>query len=178
LKSLKLTPLVPTETQEQSALIQWWAMYAASRKIDQRLLLSIPNGAVLAGDARRRAMQMARLKREGLRPGVPDLMLAIPRVERHGRDANGWPVTIFNGLFVEMKRIGGKPTKDQLEMADLLRRQGYNVVIAEGYDEARRAIEGYLRDYDTPRSTAATIAALPSRLIGPDQAIDFSWIGK
>ncbi len=52
--------------------------------------------------------------------------------------------TLFPGLFIELKRKGGKASPEQLEMADFLRRAGYNVVIAQGFDEARRAIEAYL----------------------------------
>lgn len=138
----------PSETQEQQAVLQWWASYAPTKGIDERLLFAIPNGSVLAGDSRHRAIQMARLKREGLRVGVPDLMLAWPK---HGicsqktNDATiSWSQPLFFGLYVELKRKGGKASPDQLEMADLLRRAGYSVVIAIGFDEARQAIVGYL----------------------------------
>jgi len=39
---------------------------------------AVPNGSVLAGDKKRRAIQMNNLKRTGLRPGVPDLLIFLP----------------------------------------------------------------------------------------------------
>ena len=131
----------PTESAEQCAVLQWWAAYCRSKGMDERLLFSVPNGSALAGDARRRAIQMARLKREGLRPGVPDLMLARPKYSGLPGASTG----LFAGLFVEMKRRGGKPSKHQVEYADLLRRSGYNVVIScGGFEEATRAIRAYI----------------------------------
>lgn len=37
--------------------------------------VAVPNGAVLRGDGRDRAIQMASLKRDGLSPGFPDLLV-------------------------------------------------------------------------------------------------------
>ena len=51
----------------------------------------VPNGAVLAGDARQRAIQMAKMKRMGFKNGVSDCFLAVPK--------GG-----FAGLWIEMKR--------------------------------------------------------------------------
>jgi hypothetical protein len=47
----------------------------------------------------------------------------------------------------------------QIEVADILRRQGYNVVIAEGSDEAIRAIRAYLGDPMPSRYRSAGKAA-------------------
>jgi hypothetical protein len=131
MKPLKLTPLIPTEAQEQSAVIDWWSRYAPAHGLDERLLIASANGAVLAGDAKHRAIQMARLKRSGLRVGIPDLFLAVQN-------------DLFAGLWIELKRIGGKATPEQVEMADTLRRQGYCAILAEGASEAIRAITAYL----------------------------------
>jgi len=37
--------------------------------------VAVPNGSVLAGDRRQRSIQMASLKRDGLTPGFPDLIV-------------------------------------------------------------------------------------------------------
>jgi hypothetical protein len=100
--------------------------------------MSIPNGTVLAGDAKHRAIQMNNLKRTGLRVGAPDLFLAIPSFVGQ--------MFLFAGLFIELKAIGGEASPAQLEMATLMRKQGYNAVIAEGFLEAQRAIMAYLGD--------------------------------
>lgn len=122
---------IPSEYQEQAAVIEWWSAYAPTKGIDVRLLMSIPNGSFLAGDAQKRGIQMRRLKATGLRVGVPDLLLAVTR-------------PYFSGLWMEMKRRDGKPSPDQVEMIDLLRRQDYNAVICLGANEAIRAIRAYL----------------------------------
>lgn len=127
--------IIATEHQEQVAVIDWFERYARTRGLSPTLLFAIPNGAYLAGDATRRAMQMIRLKRSGLRAGMPDLMLAISRW--HAR-----PVSA--GLFVEMKRAGGTTTVAQETVGDILHRHGYRVIVAQGADEAIRAIRAYI----------------------------------
>lgn len=140
---------LPTEYQEQAAVVSWWRSYAATKGIDERLLMASAGGAVLAGDAKNRAIQMARLKASGYRVGTPDLMLAVPKRSKVLKLTGDWggeyAVTLFDGLFIELKREkGGKTSPKQLEMAPLLRQAGYNCVIAQGFDEAKRAIVGYL----------------------------------
>ena len=116
-----------SEHAEQVAVIGWWESYAATHNLDYRLLLAIPNGG------QRHIAVATKLKAEGVRSGVPDLFLAVAR----------WDIKAA-GLWIELKGARGKPTHNQLEYADLLRRQGYHVVIAWGAAEAIRAITGYL----------------------------------
>lgn len=123
---------LPTESQEQQAVIAWWASYARTKQLDPRLLFAIPNAA------KRSYGLAARMRKEGLRSGVPDLMLTLPKT---GHNGAGW--SLFSGLFIEMKRIGAKPSPEQLAYIDLLRRQGYNALICYGADEAIRAIKAY-----------------------------------
>jgi VRR-NUC domain-containing protein len=121
----------PSESQHQAAVIAWWDVYAKTKQLDPSLLFAVPNGSVLAGDARRRAMQMHRLKCTGLRVGCPDLILALPS-------------GAFHGMFIEMKSKEGKVNEDQREYHTLLRRHDYNVVTAFGSDEAITAIKAYV----------------------------------
>jgi len=37
--------------------------------------VAVPNGAILKGDSKERSIQMANLKRDGLLPGMPDLIV-------------------------------------------------------------------------------------------------------
>lgn len=121
--------LIPTEHQEQVAVIQWWEIYAASRGIDPRLLFAIPNGG--ARSKRTGAM----LKAEGVRAGCPDLMLAMINATVHGIT---WP-----GMFIELKAEDGSVQATQREFAKLVRKAGYKVILAWGADEAIRAIRVY-----------------------------------
>ena len=130
---------VPTESQEQAALITWWHSYAATKGIDERLLFSIPNGA------NKSIAQAMKFKREGLRKGVPDLFLAMRKVMKKPHD-EPYPayLVMFHGLFIEMKRKKEKGTQEQIEYGLLLRKMGYSSLICLGCDEAMKAIKGYI----------------------------------
>lgn len=78
-------------------------------------------------------MEAARFKAMGVKPGVPDLCLAVPR--------NG-----YHGLYIEMKRReGGKLSADQKKWIDGLQENGYCVQRCDGCHEAEAVLEAYLR---------------------------------
>lgn len=117
---------IPTEHQEQCTVIQ----YCTVKKL---LVFAIPNGAYLNGTKLQRAKQMNRLKAEGLKIGVPDLFLPMPRGQYHG-------------LFIEMKRQKGSATSaEQKAWAITLSSEGYKAVICKGAEEAIREIDRYLK---------------------------------
>ena len=92
---------------------------------------AIPNGAHLAGNDRQRATQIAALKRQGLKAGIPDVCLAIAQ-------------TPYHGLLIELKRIGApKPNVDQQEWHRKLIEQGYRVAVCYGFEEAQRVVKTY-----------------------------------
>ena len=66
-----------------------------------------PNGSVLAGDAKARAIQSNALKKAGVKPGFPDLILIK-------RDTEGSRVGFF-----EIKRESGKLSPEQEAFSDL-----------------------------------------------------------
>ena len=142
--------LIPSEHDEQKAVVQWFQSYARTKGIDPRLLFSLPNAQILLGlckSDKDRLKVLAYLKAEGLQPGVPDLFLAHYKkgdLYPTGQSGHYVQAVDFCGLFIELKRKGGKPSKDQLFMADLLRCAGFNVVIAYGFEEAQRAIRAYI----------------------------------
>jgi hypothetical protein len=73
-----------------------------------------------------------KMVKEGLRRGVPDLMIA----ERCGP---------YAGCFIEMKRQKGSTTsKEQHAMISRLREKGYFVVIAKGWEQAVAHLNYYL----------------------------------
>lgn len=116
---------IPSESSEQIDVIQW-----CNRNKEKYpllcLIFAIPNGGV------RHIATAARLKLEGVKKGVPDLMLPVARKGYHG-------------LFIEMKRIkGGSVSPDQKQWKENLREQGYAVVIAKGAIRAITIIAAYL----------------------------------
>lgn len=92
----------------------------------------IPNGG------RRNPREGARLKAQGVKAGIPDIMVPVASGD-------------YLGLFIEMKRkkVAGcaMPTvsKEQKHMMGLLEAQGYKCVVAYGADEAIYLLEQYLK---------------------------------
>lgn len=127
-----------TEHNEQADLISWAAkaraMYALAPDLSALdMLFAIPNAGGFSGGFKANAVRVARLKREGVRSGVPDLMLAVP-VGQHP------------GLFIEMKRErDSRASAEQRAFITNLRTVGYLAVVCNGFDEARAVLETYLR---------------------------------
>lgn len=107
-----------SEHHEQIKLIAW----ANSMDLP---IFAIPNGGA------RHASTGAKLKREGVRPGVPDLMLPVASCG-------------FHGLFIEMKAEGGRVSKKQKQWIARLNTNGYLAVVCYGFEDARKCVEDYL----------------------------------
>lgn len=113
-----------TEHEEQAALIRIARLWQG-RVPELRNFAAVPNGG-------HRAIATARrMKAEGASPGIPDLQLLVPRDGVHG-------------LFVEMKRIGGRCSPAQLEWHERLRAEGYRVEVCYTWLDAWRVIAAYL----------------------------------
>ena len=120
----QLEPL--TESEEQIELFRWAEMSKAAHP-ELSLLFHIPNGG------KRNKTTAARLKREGVKPGVPDLCLPVPREDYHG-------------LYVEMKRAhGGKTSENQEQWLAALTAQGYRTEVCAGFADAQFIIEQYIK---------------------------------
>ena len=72
----KVAAPAASEREIQSAVVQWFRAFAPTRGIDPNLLMASASGAVLAGDAKHRAIQMNNLKRGGLVVGAPAMAIA------------------------------------------------------------------------------------------------------
>lgn len=116
----------PTEHDEQVALFVW-ADAAQAQRPELAMLFAVPNGG-----ARHPAVG-AMLRAEGVRAGVPDVMLAVRRGQ-------------WGGLFVELKRAdrSNHATPEQAAWLERLRSYGYMAVVAYGAQEAINVIEHYL----------------------------------
>ena len=114
---------VPTEAQEQVTLFSWAAVQAIP---ELALLYHIPNGGS------RHKAEAARLRADGVRAGVPDLCLPVPRGGCHG-------------LYIELKRLrGGRLSEQQRAWLDALGKQGYAVAVCKGWEDAAETILRYL----------------------------------
>ena len=87
--------------------------------------LSIPN------DRKCGRIMGAILKYSGLKPGVSDMFIAIPKGEWHG-------------LWIEMKFGKNKATAHQVKFLSDMDAKGYKAIICYSYEAARAAIEEYI----------------------------------
>lgn len=114
-----------TEDFEQE-LVMRWAIGQIDTWPELALLHHIPNGGL------RGKREAARLKRMGVKAGVPDLCLPVAR--------GG-----FHGLYVEMKRLdGGRVSTEQKAWLAALHASGHCVAVAEGHEQAIGVIRDYL----------------------------------
>lgn len=118
--------LTPTEAQEQAWLFQWATAMQVLRWPELELMHHIPNGGS------RNRIEAAKLKGQGVKPGVPDIFLPVARRGKHG-------------LYIELKRkTGGKVSPDQQRMIQKLNQQGYKAIVCQGWQAAADAIENYM----------------------------------
>lgn len=123
---LKAAKHVPLEEDEQIALFRW-ANWQANAIQELRMMYHIPNGGS------RHKAEAARLKAAGVKSGVPDIFLPVPRAG-------------FHGLYIELKRQkGGRASAAQIDWARMLIDQGYSVHICKGWEAARDVILDYIR---------------------------------
>jgi VRR-NUC domain len=110
-----------SEHHIQSAFFEW----LDRQKLDGvELAHAVPNGGA------RHPAVAAKLKKEGVKPGVPDVQ---------------WPVARggFIGLAIEFKFDGGNATKEQRERITLMQREGWCVAICWDWQAAARLVQGY-----------------------------------
>lgn len=112
------------EHHAQAAVFSWAKMMEA-REPRLWLLHAIPNG----GD--RDVRVGAKMKREGVKRGVPDIHLPV----RSGRHI---------GLYIEMKAKGRKTTDDQKEWLAALRNEGHLTRVCFTSHEAIETLSQYL----------------------------------
>lgn len=119
------------EHHQQATLIEWCELNRQKYpQLDS--IFAVPNGSL-----RVKAIAV-QLKKEGVKPGVPDLFLSYP--------SGG-----FHGLYVEMKRlVGGRLSDDQKVWRDRLTANGYKVVVCAGWEVAKDAIIEYLTPKPSP----------------------------
>lgn len=103
--------------------------FSGVRKVpDLAWMHAIPNGGG------RSAKQGADLKAEGVKGGVADVFLPVPRMG-------------FHGLYIEMKKADGVPSnvsKEQLDFGRFVTERGYLWYVCFGWKQAAGLIECYM----------------------------------
>jgi hypothetical protein len=116
--------MVNEEELHQKALIVWFGTRYPKLTL---LLWHTPNGG------KRNLREAVKLKTLGVRAGVPDLFLAVPRGTHHG-------------LFIEMKSHAGRLSVKQQHYLGLLYDQGYATAVCYKWTDAAKVIEEYLEN--------------------------------
>jgi len=119
------------EERLQVQLVAWFKFQYPSYKD----LISIPSFGENVGPRR-----MRRLKQMGLTPGWPDLFFAIP----------SYNPKFPNGMFIELKSRGKKPTRLQSNNHKILRSAGYFVFVADNFEYAMSCVQNYMKNAKKP----------------------------
>lgn len=116
-----------TEDNHQAAIFCWAAQPAQQARYPefQRLLFAIPNGG------ERNIIVAAKMRATGTKADVSDICLAVARRGYHG-------------LFIELKKFGGKPRPGQIAFIEAAKAQGFYAGVYEGWEAARDLLVWYM----------------------------------
>lgn len=118
---------VMTECEEQEMLMQVIEVHKG-RCPELEMLFHVPN------EGKRTRYAGGKLKKEGMKTGVPDLFLDVPK----GR---------YHGLRIELKRQkGNKATEDQRQWIIKYISHGYAAAVCYGWEEAWQLIRAYVSE--------------------------------
>lgn len=112
------------ESGHQEALFSW-AAYQLGRMPELEYLHHVPNGG------KRDKATATALKRQGVKAGVPDIVLPAVRAGYHG-------------LYIELKTGKNTTTDNQKRWLKYLRQQGYYTAVCYSWHLAAELIERYL----------------------------------
>lgn len=112
------------ESGHQEALFSW-AAYQLRRMPELEYLHHVPNGG------KRDKATATALKRQGVKAGVPDIVLPAVRAGYHG-------------LYIELKAGKNTTTDNQKRWLEYLRQQGYYTAVCYSWQLAAELIEKYL----------------------------------
>lgn len=135
--------MIDHEHNEQKKLIDWsdrWfrvkfkhltcnTVNTKGKKRINSPLVAFPN------EGKRSKITGSRMKQRGLRAGIPDLVLLVKNEK-------------YIGMFIEMKYGKNKTTQNQKVWLSLLSTIGYKCVVCYSFEEAKTAIENYMRNYE------------------------------
>jgi hypothetical protein len=131
-----------SESGHQKALFCHFALKENQQRYpDAKWMFAIPNGKL------RNIIDAANLKAEGVKAGVPDIVLPVRRNWYCGMfmELKRQPKTIINERFGTVKTAkAGKTSTEQNEWLFHLSQQGYYACIAYGWEQAVQEVIQYL----------------------------------
>ena len=106
-----------SEHEEQVSLVKWFR-----DNFPDCLIFAVPNGG------KRGIREAMRLKQEAVTKGVSDLIILRPNAKI---------------LFLEMKQVKGKLSKEQIKFFDMLDIMGFDYIVGYGATDASKKILEY-----------------------------------
>lgn len=113
------------EHKSQAAACQWWRYECKRYGLPEFSLFAVPAGG------HRHMLTAVRLKAEGVRRGIPDMMLAVVRAP-------------YAGLFLEGKTEEGRVSDEQKEVMAYLVKAGYRCEVPRSTVDYMTYIQDYL----------------------------------
>jgi hypothetical protein len=116
-----------TEDNHQAALFCWSALPEQQTKYPEfkYLLFAIPNGG------ERHIAVAAKMKATGTKAGTADIFLSVPRGGYHG-------------LYIELKKVGGRASKEQAAFLMEAKAEGFAGYVCVGWEQARDLLIWYM----------------------------------
>lgn len=113
----------PLEIHEQEAVVEYLDLLVSSGKVV--IFSAVPNNTFTKS-----WKQKAKMKREGVRRGVPDILVVL-------KDKI---------IFVEMKRVsGGVISSHQKEWIEAISKAGGHAKVCRGFNEAKKYIDSMVK---------------------------------
>jgi len=115
-----------SEHDHQVSLFDWRDHIGVREFPELEWMFAIPNGG------HRKISVARRLKREGVKAGVLDVLIPIPRGN-------------YIGMWIEMKFGKNKLTKEQAAFMEKMRDFGYHCAVAYVVDDAVKEVRNYMQ---------------------------------
>ena len=128
------------ESGHQEAIFEWRA-YQVGKYPELALLHHVPNGG------KRDKTTATTLKRQGVRAGVPDLVLPVARCGYHG-------------LYIELKAPGGALEQAQIDFLQAVEQEDYLALVCVGWRAAAQVLTAYMEQQE-PQTEPLTTKATP-----------------
>ena len=119
------------ESKLQIACVRWFDLQYPRLKYN---LFAIPN------EGARTPANGARMKAQGRRAGVSDMLFAMPKIYTDKYESE----VIIHGLFIEFKVDNGKQNNNQKAFEKAVTTTGYKYEVVRSFDEFKSLIEDYL----------------------------------
>lgn len=130
------------ESGHQEAIFEWRG-YMVGMYPELALLHHVPNGG-------KRDIETAKaLKRQGVRAGIPDLVLPVARCGYHG-------------LYIELKAPGGALEQVQIDYLKALEKEDYLALVCVGWRAASEVLISYLKQ-EEPQAEPLTTKSTPKQ---------------